>query len=118
MGDLTLMPLLMPLNDIKQAWERRSADLCRSKHYDYYVELKYPYEPLNSSEKNNFFAEKDNSHAIYAGFVYIPIIVPSSTVNRPIDLQTATKLASIRCIKSPDVLENQSRAVSITDKKI
>jgi len=103
-------------DDVKLAWKVRSAELCSIKNFNYYVELKYPFEPITKEEikKQISFNDYDGTF-VYARFMYIPIYTPAPA-QRSVELISPSKMAAIRCFVSIESLEDSDRAISVKER--
>ena len=103
-----------PYNKVVSAWAARSAQLCSQAGASHYVELAHLFEPLTQKEQDLFLAlEAAPRFMRTAGYVYIPMYIPSGP--RATKIDAPSKLGAIRCMQSADNLMDKKRAISVSN---
>lgn len=102
-------------DEISSAWAARSAQLCSQSGAAFFVELAYFFEPLTKGELDIFSNIEPEPRFMHtAGYVYIPMYIPSGPRITKID--APSKLAAVRCLQSTENMIDSKRAISVTEK--
>ena len=95
------------------AWRARASEICLARSAPYFMELKHSLEPVLKIEKSgNLDRDLSNAERFVqtAGFIYIPIFIPSGGGGGLIE--SPTKQAHVRCISNEIDVKDSSRLVN------
>ncbi len=98
------------------AWQTRAAEICSARNSSYFVELQYSFESVMVDQKSGQLEHESygwNGAERYikvAGFIYIPIFVPSFGGGGGL-IDSPSKQAHIRCINRAEDVKDSSRLV-------
>ena len=98
---------------VEAAWKARAAQLCRSTNKRYLVELNYIGDRALDSDAVAISWNEPQAYMLReAGFVYIPIIIPSRSQTDLLIL-TPSKMGPVRCLATDEGLRQGKVAVDI-----
>lgn len=105
--------------DVEPAWKQRAAQLCTDEGAAYFVELKYPAEPVLHDDPQ-FFSEAAEFRSGFrmvkgGGMVFIPIFTGPPA---PFFIDAPSRMANVRCIRDPAQLRDSSRLLRVLDYPI
>jgi hypothetical protein len=99
--------------EVDAGWLTRSAQLCQAAGMNYFLELKYSFEPVAKSDPNlsQLLPEPSGHFLMASGYIYIPMYIPRNSGAASID--AFSRKAHIRCIRDPDDLLDPKRAITV-----
>lgn len=100
--------------EVELAMKVRAAQLCNKNSRDYFIQLKYPFEPVLKTDTPlaSWVADQDYvlQKARGGGFIYIPIYTPRSSGSVTID--APSRMGHVRCVGDAALALDSSRVVN------
>jgi hypothetical protein len=98
---------------VNAAWAARVAQLCRERQQEFFVQLRYVFEPLSKEERTTQREYVPDAWAMHVRGTYVPILVPYSSGGPIQAVVTPSKLAAVRCINDPSKIGDPTRAIRV-----
>ena len=102
------------INEIDAAWRTRAAQLCSASGSNYFIQVKYSFEPVLKSDPQVLSLNWSNPAArpILTKGTYVPIFIP--TQHGPQAIEAPGKQAHVRCVKDPSAALDPTRLMDAT----